>query len=50
MPFYLPHILIGALTAGAIAVAALQVRFLKPSGAIATFLLGTVVFGLGGLR
>jgi uncharacterized protein (TIGR00297 family) len=41
--------LIGFAAAGAIAFAALRVRFLKPSGAAATFILGTVVFGLGGV-
>lgn len=49
MPAFYLQLLIGIVAAGAIALAALRVRFLQPSGALATFLLGTVVFGLGGI-
>lgn len=40
---------IGAVCAGAIALVALRVRALTRSGALAAFVLGSVVFGLGGL-
>jgi uncharacterized protein (TIGR00297 family) len=42
------QLLIGAAAAGAIAYSALRVGFLVRSGAWAAFILGTVVFGLGG--
>lgn len=40
--------LFGEALAAAIAVLSLRARFLDTSGAIATFMLGTIVFGLGG--
>jgi len=43
------RLVIGAVAAGVIAAGAFRVRFLTLSGALATFLLGTVVFGIGGL-
>ena len=43
------NLLIGLAAAGIIALAAARVRFLKPSGAWGAFLLGTAVFGLGGV-
>ncbi len=44
------RLLIGPLAAGAIAFGAYRVRFLMRSGAWATFVLGSVVFGFGGAR
>jgi uncharacterized protein (TIGR00297 family) len=43
------NFVIGLVAAGAIGLAAARIGFLKPSGAWGAFLLGTVVFGLGGL-
>ncbi|HZW03757.1 MAG TPA: DUF92 domain-containing protein [Anaerolineaceae bacterium] len=49
MPFSLPQLLLGLLLAALIAAAAYRLRALDRSGAAAAALLGTVVFGLGGL-
>jgi uncharacterized protein (TIGR00297 family) len=43
------QIIIGIAAAAAIAFVALRTRLLNPSGAWATLLLGSIVFGLGGL-
>ncbi len=50
MAFSLPQFLLGVVLAALIAYAAHRVRALSDSGAIAAGLLGTVFFGLGGLR
>lgn len=43
------NVLIGFLLAAVIALAALRVRALNPQGALAALVLGTIIFGLGGL-
>lgn len=42
--------LLGEALAATIAVLSYRVRFLEASGAIATFVLGTIIYGLGGWR
>jgi len=49
MSFSVPQLLIGLLAAAVVGAAAARVGFLKPSGAWGAFLLGSVVFGLGGI-
>lgn len=45
----LGHFLVGGLLALLLAVFSVKVKFLNNSGAVATFLLGTTIFGIGGL-
>jgi len=45
----LEHFMIGGLLALLLAVFSVKVKFLNNSGAVATFLLGTTIFGIGGL-
>ncbi len=47
---YLAHFLFGGLFALLLAFFSVRVRFLDNSGASATFLLGTTIFGIGGLH
>jgi len=47
---YLMHFLFGGLFALLLAVFSVRVKFLDNSGATATFLLGTTIFGIGGLQ
>ncbi len=48
MTFSTPQLLIGIGAAAVVALASWRARFLQPSGAVATFALGSVVFGFGG--
>lgn len=50
MEFHLLQFALGLLAAGVVALLAYRFAMLAPSGALAAFGLGTVVFGLGGLR
>lgn len=49
MPVYAPNILLGSVAAAAVAVAAVRLRALTLSGAAAAWVIGTLVFGIGGL-
>lgn len=49
MSISFPQLLIGVGVAGVVALLSWRLRLLKPSGASAAFLLGSVVFGLGGI-
>ena len=46
---FLDHFLLGGLFAFLLAVFSIKVKFLNNSGATATFLLGTTIFGIGGV-
>ncbi len=46
----LEHFLLGGLFAFALAIFSIKVKFLNNSGATATFLLGTTIFGIGGVE
>jgi uncharacterized membrane protein len=49
MPIYI-QLPLGLILAGLIAAAAYFARALNRSGALAAFILGTVIFGIGGLN
>jgi uncharacterized protein (TIGR00297 family) len=43
------QLILGIVIAGAIALSAVRMRLLQPSGGVATLVLGSIVFGLGGI-
>ena len=47
---HISHFLLGGLFAFLLAVFSIKVKFLNNSGATATFLLGTTIFGIGGVE
>ncbi|MEI7694314.1 MAG: DUF92 domain-containing protein [Chlorobium sp.] len=49
-PVFLHRFLLGGVCAALLAVFSIKVKFLTNSGATATFLLGTTIFGIGGME